>query len=53
VSKKTLEREREKREETNRMVMINTNEHGEEKSNQATRATIKTQITLSQVTKHF
>jgi hypothetical protein len=47
------EREREEREETNRMVMINTNEHGEEKSNQATRATIKTQITLSQVTKHF
>jgi hypothetical protein len=26
---------------------------GEEESNQATRATIKTQITLSQVTKHF
>jgi hypothetical protein len=26
---------------------------GEEESNQATRATIETQITLSQVTKHF
>jgi hypothetical protein len=64
VSKRTLERE--ERQETNQMVKINTRDttilegegrnksngslEGEEESNQATRATLETQITLSQVT---